>query len=153
MSNELIYAGNTQLETGLTVKAVLYKNNLFVQNINCTELPASSSVYYGNMTGVVAGNYVVVFIYGTNSYLGSGFIKWDGVKELVPATLDDIIALDVDGITLQATLQYLLATITGTTLGAGTAENKFYDPTGTKVRVDTNFNIAGDRASVTLNPS
>jgi hypothetical protein len=153
MSNELVYSGNTVLETGLTVKARLYKDNIFVQDVNCTELPASSAVYYGSMTGIPAGTYVIVFIYDTNSYLGSGSIEWNGTIEVTPATLPAIEALDVDGITMQDTLKYLLATITGTTLGAGTAENKFYDPTGTTVRVDTEFNIVGDRHSVTLNPN
>jgi hypothetical protein len=153
MASELVYSGNTTLETGLTVKAKLYKDNLFVQNVTCTELPASSAVYYGNMTGITAGKYVVVFVYDTNSYLGSGSIEWDGTTEITSATLPAIEALDVDGVTMQDTLKYLLATITGTTLGAGTAENKFYDPTGTKVRVDTGFNLVGDRHTVTLNPN
>jgi hypothetical protein len=153
MSNELIYSGNTTLEASLTVKAKLYKDGVFIQDVNCTETPVTSAVYYGDMPSITAGKYIVVFMSDTNSYLGSGIINWDGFIELTPANLPEIESLDVDGVTMQDTLKYLLATITGKTLGSGTAVNKFYDPTGSTVRVNTEFDIVGDRHTVTLNPN
>jgi hypothetical protein len=152
MAGELIYLGNKFLETGLTVIASIYMSGSHIDDISCIESPTGSAIYIGNMSGV-AGTYEVVFTAGNNSiYLGSGIIKWDGISEIVPAVLTDITGAVIDGtLTLEQVLRILLATENGITEGAGTAVNKFYDPTGSTVRVQTDFDVDGNRQIVTYN--
>lgn len=78
MPNEL----NILLSTGKTIMAdILNGSTVVASNIPLSER-GSTGHYYGNITGLAAGNYFIVFKEGSTS-LGYGELYWDGTKEVI----------------------------------------------------------------------
>jgi hypothetical protein len=78
MSNEL----NILLSTGKTITAdVINGSTVAAANVSLTER-SSTGHYFGNITGLAAGNYFVVFKEGSNA-VGYGELYWDGTKEII----------------------------------------------------------------------
>jgi hypothetical protein len=79
MANEL----NILLTTGLTVSADLYQGSTLALSVNLTE--RGTSGHYFNTSSIVglgAGNYLVDFK-STGLSVGSGYLYWDGTKEVL----------------------------------------------------------------------
>lgn len=78
MTNEL----NILLSTGKTITAdVLNGSTVVASNISLSER-GTTGHYYGNITGLEAGNYFIVFKEGSTS-VGYGELYWDGTKEVI----------------------------------------------------------------------
>jgi len=78
MPNEL----NILLSTGRTITAdILNGSTVTASNISLSERGATGH-YFGNITGLAAGNYFIVFKEGSTS-VGYGELYWDGSKEVI----------------------------------------------------------------------
>lgn len=78
MANEL----NILLSTGKTITAdVLNGSTVVASNISLSER-GTTGHYYGNIAGLVAGNYFIVFKEGS-TLVGYGELYWDGSKEVI----------------------------------------------------------------------
>lgn len=82
---------NLSATTGLTVTAQLYLGSTASGTaIALTEI-ATTGEYSANMpTGKAAGTYLVVFLDSASNKLASGLIEWDGAKEVLAATRDQV---------------------------------------------------------------
>ena len=86
MANEL----NIILITGLTVSAELYQGNTLSLTVNLAERWTSGHYFNStNITGLVAGNYLVDFR-SLGASVGSGYLYWDGTKELLNKVDTDV---------------------------------------------------------------
>jgi hypothetical protein len=86
MANEL----NILLTTGLTVSAELYQGNTLSLTVNLAERGASGHYFNStNITGLAAGNYLVDFR-SLGASVGSGYLYWDGTKELLNKVDTDV---------------------------------------------------------------
>lgn len=96
MANEL----NIGLTSGRTITARLILGGAYVgSTIACTETPASSGHYSGNVPGGTgAGHYSVLFL-ESYTIVGSGSLVWDGTAERTALDLPTVAQLEARTLT------------------------------------------------------
>jgi hypothetical protein len=79
MANEI----NIILTTGLIVSAEFYQGGALALTVNLTERGTSGHYFNStNISGLASGNYFVDFK-STGLSVGSGYLYWDGTKEVL----------------------------------------------------------------------
>lgn len=118
--------------------------------LTCTEATNRKGLYTtANFTDTLAGrHYIVKKIGGTA--VGADFVTLANAN----GTYDsEVIALDVDGYTLEEAMRLLLAVNVGEVSGAATATNVFRAADDSKARVTSTVDSSGNRTALTLDAS
>lgn len=149
MANELFYAGNPDLDTGLSLTAKVYDRS-GVQvggSIGCSEV-GTTAIYLGNMPAASAGTYLVRF-FAAGLFRAQGTLLWDG-----SGVVTNNWAVDkVEGSeTMQESLRLIRAEAAGKLLVSGDTVT-IRDAADAKDRITATVDDNGQRTAVTTDAS
>lgn len=145
-----------------TIEAHLYDGTRHLRTFPMAEIPNTGEYLCDMPSGTPEGRYMVVFFSGGKK-LGSGFMRWDGAREVLvaPVVLDDAVSNDIAsrvanmqveaGATLRGSLKLMNAFVAGKVRGAGSNVEKFSNLAGTHDVIVSTNDANGNRREVRLN--
>lgn len=146
----------------LMIEARLYSGTSPAGAMSMLEITGTGEYLCDMPISKPAGRYLVVFFEGGKK-LGSGFMRWDGVREVLstPVVMDDAVSNDIatrvaniqieDGATLRGSLKLMNSFVAGRVRGAGSNVEKFSNLTGTHDVIVSTNDANGNRREVRLN--